>query len=64
MFAQQHQAIPHATQVQVRVPERVQITRTTQALSSGRASRGILTRVMHQHHRQIQFPLQGTEVGQ
>ena len=42
----------------------MQVTRTPQALSGGHSSGGVLARVMHQDHREIQLPLQQTEVGQ
>ena len=64
MITQQHQPVPDAAQIQVRVSKRMQVTRTPQALPSGSTPRSVLPRVMHQDHREIKASLQQPEVGQ
>ena len=64
VLTQQHQPFPDAAQVEVGVPERVQVTRTPQALPGGNSPRRVLAGVMHENDGQIKSPLQKPEVSQ
>ena len=64
MLTGQHQALVDAAQVEVRVAEGMQVARTAQPLTGGHSAGGVLARVMHQDHREVQLPLQQAEVGQ
>ena len=64
VFAGEHQAFPGAPEVEVRVAEGMQVTGTAEPLTGGDSAGGVLARVMHQHDREVQLPLQRAKVGQ
>ena len=64
VLALEHQAVPGAPQIEVRVAEGVDVTGAAQGLAGGRSRRGVLPRVMHQHDRQLELPLQRAKVRQ
>ncbi len=51
-------------QIQVRVAEGMDVTGAAQPLAGGGSPRGVLPRVMHQQHRQVELPLQRAKVRQ
>ena len=64
VLAGQQQAVPAAAEVEVGVAEGVQVAGAAQPLAGGHSARGVFAGVMHQHHREVQLPLQRAEVGQ
>ena len=64
VLAGQHQVLVGAAEVEVRVTEGMDVAGTAESLTGGHTRRGVFSGVMHEHHRQVQFPLQGAKVGQ
>ena len=64
MLVGQHQPLPAAAEVEIGVAEGVDVAGAAKSLAGGDSPRGVLAGVMHQHHREVQLPLQGAEVGQ
>src|SRR5215472_8086213 len=62
MLAREDQVLLGSAEVEIRVAKRVDVARTPQSQAGGNAVPSILARVMHQHYREAELPLQRAEI--
>ena len=63
-LAGEHQALFGWPQIEIGVSKGMDVTGAAESLTGGDSAGGVLARVMHQHDREVQPPLQQAEVGQ
>ena len=64
MLGGEHEVFLDSPQVEIGIAEGVDVAGAAKPLAGGGTSSGVLAGVMHQHHRDVELPLQRAKVGQ